>query len=166
MSVAQAGGQRVAAKSSAAIDAATVGGKRAIDSSEGGVIPLCIVGDKPWQTVGALVTALATDTVRVQQLLDAATAVSREQFAALLAAAPAEIRSLLLPLAPPGLVVTEHHITCTLRTASARSVGFSLLVAPIHLGYAALYDTTTSEQCKLSVEVRATPSPISSSSKH
>lgn len=102
-------------------------------------------------------SALAADSVLVQQRLDAGVAASREQFAALLATLPESARSLLLPLAPPGIAVTEYRIRCDLRITTARSIGFSLVAAPINAGYSALYRTTASEQSSFTIEVLAAP---------
>lgn len=106
-------------------------------------------------------SALAADSILVQQRLDAEVAASRERFAALLATLPAAARPLLLPLAPPAIVVKEYRIRCDLRITTDRAVGFSLVAAPVNLGYCALYETTASEQCSFTIEVVPLPIPLS-----
>lgn len=113
--------------------------------------------DEPWRELGSMMSALAADSLRIQQKLDAAAMQSRAQFAALLEAVPPGVRSLLAPLAPAGLRLTEYRVDCTLRVTAARSTAFSLVAAPINAGYHALYGTTITEQSTLSVEVRAVP---------
>lgn len=114
--------------------------------------------DTQWQDLASTVSALAADCVLVQKQLDAAVIRRREAFAALLAAVPQDVQSLLMPLAPAGLTVAEYRIDCTLRVTTARSVSLSLVAAPINVGYHALYGTTAAEQSSVSIEVRAVPS--------
>ena len=117
------------------------------------------MADEQWQTLGSTVFALAADCILVQQRLDAGASASREQFAVLLATLPESARSLLLPLAPPGMFITEYRIRCDLRITRSHSVEFSLTAAPINTGYSALYGTTASEQSSFAIEVRAVPTP-------
>lgn len=116
--------------------------------------------DEQWLDLGNIVSALAADSVLVQQRLDATVSDLREQFAALLATTPEPTRSLLLPLAPAGIRVTDYQISCSLRMTAKRSVGVSLVAAPINAGYRTLYGSTTAEESSLRVEVRAVPSLI------
>jgi hypothetical protein len=103
--------------------------------------------------------ALARDSVLLQQRLDAEAAASRERFAALLASVPQPARGLLLPLRPNQLIVQRHDVTCSLRVATSRTIAFELSVKPINVGFAALYETTTTEQASLSIEVRSVSTP-------
>ena len=119
------------------------------------------VADQQWQDLGSTVAALATDSILVQQRLDAGVAASREQFAALLATLPESARSLLLPLAPPGIVVTEYRVRCELNLTTTRAVGLSLVVAPLNAGYSALYGTTSCERSSFTIEVLAVPAQAS-----
>lgn len=114
--------------------------------------------DEQWLDLGNTVSTLAADSVLVQQRLDATVSDLREQFAALLAAAPESTRSLLLSLAPPGILVRDYQISCSLRMTARRSVSFSLIAAPINAGYRALYGSTAAEESSLRVEVSAAPS--------
>lgn len=113
---------------------------------------------KQWLDLGNIVSALAADSVLIQQRLDAQVSDLREQFAALLATTPEAARSLLLPLAPTGIQVTDHQVSCSLRVTAKRSVSFSLVAAPINSSYKTLYGSTTTEESSLRVEVRAIPS--------
>ncbi len=106
-------------------------------------------------------TTLALDSILVQQRLDAALAESQRQFVALLASVPKEMWGVLLPLAPSGMLVKEYKVECSLRVATEHSLSFSLVATPIQAGYSALYDTVTTEQASLTVEVLTVPTPVS-----
>jgi hypothetical protein len=113
------------------------------------------VAGSEWQTLGDTAFALARDGITIQRKLDAAAAAQDERFAAMLAAVPEPARPLLLPLLPAHLRLKEHHVECSLRVTTARSIEFSLVARPINLGFAALYGTTAAESCTLSVAVSA-----------
>ena len=113
-----------------------------------------------WLDLGNIVSTLAADSILVQQRLDATARDLREQFAELLATTPEATRSLLLPLAPAGIRVTDYQVSCSLRMTTRRSGSFSLVAAPINAGYRTLYGSTTEEESSLLVEVRAAPSLI------
>lgn len=113
---------------------------------------------KQWLDLDNIVSALAADSVLIQQRLDAKVSDLREQFAALLATTPEAARSLLLPLAPTGIQVTDYQVGCSLRVTAKRSVSFSLVAAPINSSYKTLYGSNTTEESSLRVEVRAIPS--------
>ncbi len=104
-----------------------------------------------------MVSALAADSILIQQRMDQVTASQRERFAALLAAAPPPVRSLLLPLVPPTQLVQSHTVSCSLRMTKTHSTSGSIMVSPINLGHALLYETSQSEQSSLTIEVRSVP---------
>lgn len=104
-----------------------------------------------------MVSALAADSILIQRRMDQVTASQRERFAALLAAAPPPVRSLLLPLFPPTQLVKSHTVSCSLRMTKTHSTSGSIMVSPINLGHALLYETSQSEQSSLTIEVRSVP---------
>jgi hypothetical protein len=115
------------------------------------------VPEREWQELGDTVYALARDSILIQDRLDAAAAADETRFAALLASVPEPSRPLLMPLAPSRLQLTEHHVQCTLRIASSRSLSFSLAVRPLNLGFSVLYGKSAAEESSLSIAVRSVP---------
>lgn len=122
------------------------------------------LGMGPWQDLGQLTAELAIDGIRIQQRLDAAAALDTERFARLLSAVPQSMHSVLLPLAPARLQLTEHRVSCTLRTTVSHEAGFSILVAPIQMGGSTLFDTTSAVRCSVTIEVRAVPTILAQKS--
>lgn len=115
--------------------------------------------ESTWQALGGLIGSIAADGIRIQERLSAASDVRQQEFAAMVASLPDSMQVLLAPMAPPRLALKEHQLRCSLRVAAARSLGLSLAVTPINLGYAALYETTREEESSITVEVVAVSMP-------
>ncbi len=115
------------------------------------------VNDKRWQDLTGVVAALAADSILIQRRMDQVTELQRERFVALLAATPDLVRSLLLPLVPPTQLVKSHTVSCSLRMTKTHSASGSIMVSPINLGHALLYETSPSEQSSLTIEVQSIP---------
>jgi hypothetical protein len=128
-----------------------------VDLLHPAVVNCFMVGNKQWQELGSAVSALAADVVRVQERLDAAHAEEQARFVELLAALPESGRSLVLPLLPRRLAVTEHRVSCSVRVATSRGASLSLRIAAVNAGFEQLYKTTKAETSTLTIEVASTP---------
>lgn len=112
---------------------------------------------KQWQELADLVSALAADSVLIQQRLDAAAAQSRERFAAQLVGLPEAAQRLLMPLAPDGLRISEYRVSCSLRITTRNDSTLALAAAPLTAAYRLLHEVSAQEESRLAIEVRVSP---------
>lgn len=109
--------------------------------------------------LSALVASLASDAVRIQRTLDAESHLAEEDFQRLAARVPEAARQFLLPLAPVRRLVAEHRVRASIRIGQSLTVQGELRVAPVHLGFGALYRNREQAVSTVEIEVAAVPQP-------
>ncbi|MFO0593453.1 MAG: hypothetical protein U0441_38280 [Polyangiaceae bacterium] len=107
--------------------------------------------------LSAVVANLASDAVRIQRTMDADARMAEDDFSRLAARVPEGARQFLLPVAPVRRLVVEHRVRASIRIGQSLTVQGELRVAPVHLGFGALYRKREQAVSTMEIEVVAAP---------